>query len=435
MPAPQRQAAELPRRQEVVNSLCALAGLCVAGAALAIGIAAALRGRNSDFNCFFDAGVAALEGKDLYASGGYIYPPLLAVLIAPLTLLGRTGAAVVWCVLNAGLVIFLARASAGATAAAFPAASAAPRQRAAAAGLAIVVLASTLLQELRDGNCDMLVVAAVVLAQRWLGRRPVLCGVALGMAISIKYLPLVFLPYLLLRRRWWELLSAAASTALFALLPALRFGWDQNLRFLGTAYAGLLQMAGGHASVEAASIHPLAWRNSISLPSVIARAAEAVSLPPASAWAATLVLAGAAAGVVVWMYRRAGLPIVASRAETAGTRAMTAIEWPGLLYAALIFGPQTVPRHANMALPFVAAACWLMLRDHRRAKPRLAVPLAAVFVATFLRFWLDRADGPIEPWRAIGGLSWCLLALGLAVVAESTRAAREAPPPTSLPAS
>jgi hypothetical protein len=97
---------------------------------------------------------------------------------------------------------------------------------------------------------------------------------------------------------------------------------------------------------------------------------------------------------------------------------MLEFEWPGLLMAALVFSPQTVPRHANMALPFVAAAGGLLLSGRARRPALLVAGMAAVCVATFLRFWVDHADGPIEPWRAVGGLSWCLLVLGLVVMSE-----------------
>src|SRR6266699_883367 len=111
--------------------------------------------RFSDFNVFYSAAQATLQHGDLYKpmNRSYIYPPLIAFLYAPLALLSEPQAAT------------------------------------------IVLCANFLF---------------IVLALRWLDKRPAWAGIALGLACNIKYLPIVTLPYLLIRRRW----VAAGSFAL-----------------------------------------------------------------------------------------------------------------------------------------------------------------------------------------------------------------------------
>ncbi len=288
----------------------------------------------------------------------------------------------------------------------------------------MIVLAPTILQEFKDGNCNMLVLLAVVLAQRWVGRRPLLCGAALGLAINVKYLPLVYLPYLLARRRWAEFLSACFFTAAFALAPAVVFGWGRNLDYLGTAYAGLLHLTGGDAA-GGACVHPLAWRNSISIPSALARGADFLGVSPRVAWGATAAVGAAALLMASRMYTRTGSSLTRGTADDRADRSILAFEWPGLMVAALVFSPQTVLRHANMAWPLAAVSAWLLISGRARRPLLLGAAMAAVFVGTFLRFWLDRPDGPMEPWRAVGGLSWCLLWLGLVLADEGVTLAQK----------
>jgi hypothetical protein len=276
--------------------------------------------------------------------------------------------------------------------------------------------------ELKDGNCNLILVAALVLSYQWLERRPALSGVALGFAISIKYLPVIYLPYLLLRGRLqaasWTILSAAA----FAVIPAVVFGLDRNSAYLKTAYRGLLGLA-GTTDTTGANIHPLAWRSSISLTSVTARLVERGHLPHGSIWLIVLALAAATAATIIWMYRRAGVPLILNRSQSAeqanpALRLITLTEWTGLMAAALIFSPQTVARHINLTLPFIAIGAWLLLH-----KPRcigLATSLAALCISLFFRIHIDRESGAPDPWRDLGGISWCLLIATLTIAHAAT---------------
>ncbi len=55
----------------------------------------------------------------------------------------------------------------------------------------------------------------------------------IGLAIAIKVTPLIFAVYFFWKGRWIVAVAALASVAIWSLVvPAVAFGWDQNLRWL-----------------------------------------------------------------------------------------------------------------------------------------------------------------------------------------------------------
>lgn len=63
-------------------------------------------------------------------------------------------------------------------------------------------------------------------------KREWLSGVALASAVMVKLTPLIFLPYLMLRKRWKAALATLAGILFYLWLPALYLGWDKNIEFL-----------------------------------------------------------------------------------------------------------------------------------------------------------------------------------------------------------
>src|SRR5205823_2225794 len=141
-------------------------------------------------------------------------------------------------------------------------------------------------------------------AALWLlDRRPTLAGMALGMAFNIKYLPIVLLPYLMMRRRYAATAGFIAGAVGFALLPALNTGWDTNLANLATAYGGLLRMVGVVSpSAPVAHVEDITDGLSVSITSGFAR----LGLAPLAALAAAV---GVGLISLFWasrVYRRRG---------------------------------------------------------------------------------------------------------------------------------
>src|SRR5262249_7930901 len=193
-------------------------------------------------------------------------------LYTPLAFLPENVAAVVLLACNLGLLLGAGFLAAREVAERFGV-------RASAATLATLVLVGCFLTgdklrgELQMWQTNALLQFLIVLSLCWLDRRPVLSGVALGLAFNIKYLPLVFLPYLILRRRWRTVAAFVVAIPAFAFLPAVLTGSEANLKNLAVAYSGIFRLLGSTVEVgEAANIFPLRSFLSISLTSAIARA-------------------------------------------------------------------------------------------------------------------------------------------------------------------
>ena len=100
--------------------------------------------------------------------------------------------------------------------------------------LAIAMTLRPMEGDLVHGNVNLLIlfliVGALIAFQR---RHDGLAGVLLGLSIACKLTPALFLFYFLWKRAWTTLLGAAAGLVVFVLLiPALCFGWSNNLQYL-----------------------------------------------------------------------------------------------------------------------------------------------------------------------------------------------------------
>lgn len=377
-----------------------------------------------DFHVFHDAFLAVFSGENIYESGvkGYIYPPLFAVLFAPLGLLSREHAGAVFAVINAGLVLLCLWLSASEVIRRF-------RARDSAATLpavmlvALAVFGDKLRIELSLGQTDMLILACLLLALRWLDRRPILAGVMLGLAGNLKYQSLVVLPYLIIRRRWSALLGTLGSLIGFALSSAIVFGWERNTAYLARAFGGLGRMVGVDAGSDAARVQSITWIRSVSFTSVFARLQEWAGWPGFVMLGLVGVTALACLGVVMLLYRHSGHAVFMGRSGTSDAArpagpALVYLEWTGLLVAVLVFGPQTNARHMVLMIPLATLAGVLMLVP-RPGIGRLPVLASTVFLV--LAFILPPGTGDdnsaVHAWRWIGGISIAattLLFVGLA---------------------
>lgn len=95
-------------------------------------------------------------------------------------------------------------------------------------------------------------VSLIFLKNKWYGA----AFIALG--INIKLLPLVLIPLLLYRRKFFESVLVIVFTGLFYFLPALFIGWDQNM-FLLKTWASLINPVNAEhiLDVEERSFHGL----------------------------------------------------------------------------------------------------------------------------------------------------------------------------------
>ncbi len=395
-----------------------------------------------DFRHFYFAAKAMRDGQDIYASrawgcddaplreylekleaqtpgsgqrAGYIYPPLLAWMYQPLALLSFPAACRVWLVLaalvSAATVWLMSR-------------EAVRRLRESPDAfvsfivmvVAVAVFSDKIRAELRMGQTNLLMLLGFVLALRWMDKRPWLAGLALGAAFNIKYLPIVLLPYFLLRRRWalsaWFLVGVVA----FSLLPALSVGWETNMQYLSRAYAGLASLVGlapPGAVPGAANVEDIRAPFNLSITCAIARRLPGENVGTLALGVGAAIALVPVVGAIV-AYRLKRVPVLAWPGAIAQRelpwRTLAMLEWGTLLTLVFAFSPQMNMRHMYMDLiavvPAVAAAVCGSGRRRGLAIAAIAITWAGLSLppggVKSLPFTAD-------DWRMMGGPAIALI--------------------------
>jgi hypothetical protein len=363
-------------------------------------------------------GADAHPGTEPYEGDrAYVYPPLLAYLYMPLTAVSKLNAARIVLPINVlcalAAILIAARAFMrrfGVT------------PITATGVLAVALLASALGEnelrgQLQSMETDALMLLLFTLALHWLDDRPLTAGAMLAAALNIKYLSIVLLPYLLLRRRWRAAAGMVIGAVAFALLPAIVVGWHNDIRYLKIALGGLLgwvghQPAGGAATV--AKVHAVADGVSVSLTSAMARYLRDHGRSQAGALVGAMLLAACGLAATWLLYAWRHRPLwrwpAAREQRNQPWAGLVGLEWLGLVAATLAFSPNTNTRHLILALLLeVAAAVMLLI-------PRPGVGRLWLLVGTIVM-----VVGFILPLHGLLGtpfthyyfrysiVSWCLL--------------------------
>ncbi len=376
-----------------------------------------------DFYEFYSASAAMLRGQDIYSAGelGYIYPPLLAFLMLPLALLPLTAAGLVWLGLKlAALALALRWCAAECVRCLAIAPDRSLLPVAAAVGAAVLV--DKLRPEMNMQQTNLLMLLSWVLGLRWLDRRPLLAGIALGFGANIKYLTLLSVPYLLARGRFRAACATLVSSAAWALLPAAWLGWNQNLRYLAGAFTGLAQMSTpGETASGIARVQKLETLG-VSLPRCMTVLTG--QSPTSPAVLCLLAATGALFFGALWLvYHLHGQAMFISPwANPEPSRrpgAVALLEWVGLIAFALAFGPQTNSPHLSQLLLMTVLGATLLLAppgasdslDPNVARSRAWVlgAMGILFLGITLPPSSDSARAAVGTWHRLAGPSWCLL--------------------------
>lgn len=389
------------------------------------------KGHFGDFPTFYEAAQFARQHRDIYKAGNaatdqtYVYPPLIAFAYWPLTHLSLPNAAAVMLFVTAAELLgglFLAGKAIIDRLGAPPSPTL----------WTVVALACLLGENEMRGvmtmiETDSLMLLMFALALWWLDRRPVLAGLALGLAFNIKYLSIVALPYLVLRRRWSAVAGMLLGCVGFALLPALQLGWHEDLRCLRVSMGGLLRWVGVPPEASGSiKVHDIADGLSVSITSGLARI-----LHPHGLDNAHVMIVAAGAGVlsvliVAILYRLNRLPLWVWPAKDDQARlpfrALVALEWTGLVTAAIAFSPDTNARHLVLAafVDLLGAALLLAPSPRRVSRVPAAIGLAMIllaFIAPFAR-QLRHIGFNHYVWSVP---CWCLLIGYLMVLATGLR--------------
>jgi alpha-1,2-mannosyltransferase len=193
---------------------------------------AGIKQQFNDFDRWMTMAPAFVHGQTSYVNDDLPTPPITLLVLGPMSALTRPAAQFVWVLLKfplALLVFLLATAIVARSGRSLD-----------ATALALILAGWWLpvVVDMQEGQMNFLallpLVAGLYVVQRETLAADVSAGLLIGLGAAVKVTPVVFLAYFLWKRRWRVAVSGLASVAICLLvLPALFFGWHQNLRWLG----------------------------------------------------------------------------------------------------------------------------------------------------------------------------------------------------------
>lgn len=375
--------------------------------------------RPGNLHTFRDAAIALSHGQNLYRSGtgDYLYPPLVAFFAQPLGWISLDWAAVLMLVINTVVAVItlkivvqelLSRLTGKQTV----------LMVARVALITAWLSTDHIRTEFNEWETNVWMLLLFVLALRWADRRPIWAGIALGAAFNIKFLPIVFVPYLIVRRRWAILAAFVASIFLFAFLPAVSMGWSKDVAALSESYAGIARVVGVHvAAANAANDNPFTSDKSVSMLSFVGRATgfkEVYSMAIAGGIGVVLLLLWAI------LYRRNGFKLQWGNAQqqlAQPYRGLFAVEFPAIILLALLFSPYTNSAHLYMLLAINAAVSVMLVYG---AKGVNRWPLLIAALVMFFGTILPPGGGDFRHAELIskelGTTAWCMSLLFIALI-------------------
>lgn len=196
--------------------------VALGAAAVAVIFSVKASGKMPDFEVYWKAGVRARAAEPLYRveDGHYVlkYLPAFAVLAIPAGMLPLQAAKAIWFALSSALIVALFALSLELL----------PERRRPAwllVTVTLVAMAKFLGHELVLGQVNLLLGVVVVLAVVLLrSGREASAGLLVALAIVIKPYAVIFLPWLLVRRKMVSIVSATIALAGVLVLPVPLYG-------------------------------------------------------------------------------------------------------------------------------------------------------------------------------------------------------------------
>jgi hypothetical protein len=352
------QSAWLIRALEAARSrgLFPVAGLLVLGAALWLNAAGFghVGHIGYDFRGYLEGAHAVASGQDPYApllqqnpdtrpgatglnAHGYVYPPLLATVLALPIRLGLADGMVwlLWNLVNVAAVLWMGREL-----------NLALRARTDWTGMlafAIAPLAgSIVMYDLYMGQADLLMAAlAIVACGLWLRNNP-WAPLVLGAAIAVKPTMALILLVWIYKGDWRAALRGALAAAALVVLPFALIG----MHALATYFTFLVQWNG--LSSSAAEINQSPYGMLLRLFTVNAFVRPLVVVP----WLVTPLRLLAVGGAIVWWLRAVPRARDAERAIALGECLLA-------LPLILLVSPLAEDIHFCLLLPALVGLCWL----------------------------------------------------------------------------
>ncbi len=372
----------------------------VAAFAAGIGVAAvAYFDKAADHRSAFIRWIRLIQGlvagENVYTVAAYPNPPLMALVLYPLTLLPPVAGAMVWFFLKACMAL-------GCLAAAIRFAVGKGQQLPLTA-IAVVGIVSIrpLLGDLQHGNVNILVVF-VVLASLWCYRHrwDMLAGVGIALATTFKVTPALFIPYFAWKRQWRVVAGSMIGLLLFLIvIPGTVLGMKHNLVLLRSWVRLMVEPYVLRGEVETRQVNQ-------SLPGVLYRLttpspgiefeddrivqANVLNLSKRQAW---WLLRALVAGILLW------LAYICRTPTEDRTDWRLGAEFALILLAMLFLSERSWKHHyVSICVPVAVVTAHLWLRARSRLE---RVLLAGALSVTFLLMALTSPE--LAGWIGPGG--------------------------------
>ena len=211
---------------------------------------------NDDFRAYYQAGSAILSNVNIYdqniVEGGFLYSPLFALIMLPLSALPQFLAGCFWYLVNVvSLVLSLSIALYLNEDTTIPLSSwlrtnlrfgTTDKIRRLTLILVLILSARFWLNSIEHGQVNLLLWCIVLASILFIRSDKVFIGSALlSLSIIIKILPLLFLFYFLLRKKYNTVILSLFWLLLFLLIPATILGWQHNLDLLAAWYHKIIE--------------------------------------------------------------------------------------------------------------------------------------------------------------------------------------------------
>lgn len=380
-------------------------------------------------------------GEDVYERYEYPNPPIMGLILYPISLLPRFSVggaifdlgALTWYLLKvamAALSILWVVRCVSADGPPFPFWGFV---------LTLALSLAPILGDLQHGNVNILILFLVIYTVHELGRgNGVRAGLGLALAITCKVTPALFLPYLLWRRAWKPLAATAVGLVLFFVaVPAVFLGFAHTLALTSSWFDTMIVPFAMRGEVTTGaknqSVPGLVYRMLTASPSVPeedgqqAEYYNLASLSPSTAQWIVKALGAAFLGLLVWTCRNPGRP---------RSRFILAAEAAIVVIGMLLFSERTWKHHAvTLLLPF-GVLCYALTalnedKPHRRQLMGILIAAATLMTCTSPTLWAVLTGSKRGAFivEIYGAYVWAYLALlyGVVLVARKAHAREEKP--------
>lgn len=398
---------------------------------------------NGDYPHFYNSGIALEISDSLYLGGsdqpvppyvpeggGYIYPPMLAIVFRPFVELPFEQSRDLWIILNMLLLggcTYLLASRHSSLYMDHVSIKASVLPSLAISGLACFFLYDTIIAQAKLAQTDVFLIFWMTAAYLAYPKRPLLAGLMISVPIAIKYVTVVFLLYFILRKEYRATTGVILGVLFGFFAPALYIGWEHNLTELQAALSGMLNMLGIGEAKAAANIHELTWERSVSIPSGFARFAEFAGFGLSATLAMTAATAAGCLGIGWLLYKKMGAALLIRKDRVRGVidahaMRLVTLEWSLLCITFLIFSPQTTKRHMIMLLlPMILTSTLLLVPKAKQSITRYPLLIGVFLVMLGSVMPPASAENALTIWRSISGLSMCVAVLTVALIWTTLR--------------